>query len=177
MTFAARVQGDPLAFANPIRAAVREIDRNILIDQFKAMTQWQAESVAGRRFVMILISLFAALALCLTIVGVYGVIAYAVAQRIHEIGIRMALGADKGNIIALILKNGVKIALGGVTIGTLAAILLCRYLKAMLFAITPTDPLTYTTVAILLLGVALLACYLPARRAAKIDPMEALRYE
>jgi putative ABC transport system permease protein len=177
MTFAARVQGSSLAFINLVRAAVRDVGRNILVDQFKTMTQWQAESVADRRFVMILITLFASLALCLTIAGVYGVIAYAVGQRIHEIGIRMALGADRGNVITLILKNGVKIALVGVGIGVLAAMLFCRYLKAMLFAITPTDPVTYILVAILLLGVALLACYIPARRAAKIDPMEALRYE
>ncbi len=177
MTFAARVAGDPLILADMIQNTIRQLDRNVLVDQIKTMNQWQSESVAQRRFVMTLIMLFAGLALCLTIVGIYGVIAYTTAQRTLEIGIRMAVGAHTRDVVTMILKNGLKLGLWGIAIGMAGAIGLSRYLKSMLFELSPTDPVTYGVVALILLSVSLLACYIPARRAAKIDPMEALRYE
>lgn len=177
MTFAARVAGDPMAMVAPIRAAASQLNREILVDRFKMMSQWTAESVAKRRFVMTLIALFAGLTFGLTIVGIYGVMAYVTTQRTHEIGVRMALGAGTHNVISMILRSGAKLVLAGVCLGTAGAILLCRYLRSMLFEITATDPTSYGIAAVLLIAVSLLACYLPARRASKIDPMEALRHE
>ena len=177
MTFAARVEGDPLMLADLVRTTVRQLNSNVLVDQFKTMNQWQAESVAQRRFVMTLIMIFAGLALCLTIVGIYGVVAYTTAQRTLEIGIRMAVGAHSRDVVTMILKNGLMLGLWGISIGIAGAVVLSRYLKSMLFELSPTDPVTYGIVAIVLLGVAIFACYIPARRASKVDPMEALRYE
>ncbi len=177
MVFTARVQGDPLALVQAIRQTTSDVDKSILLDRFKTMKQVQIETVADRRFMMLLVTPFAVLALGLTLVGVYGVIAYSAAQRTREIGIRMALGADKANVTALILKHGIRIAVVGITLGTFAALLLCRFLQSMLFSITATDPLTYASVAVLLFCTTLLACYMPALRTAKVDPMEALRCE
>ena len=177
MTFAARADGDPLMLADLVRNTVRQLDSNVLVDQFKTMNQWQSESVAQRRFVMTLIMLFAGLALCLTIVGIYGVIAYTTAQRTLEIGIRMAVGAHSRDVVTMILRNGLILGLWGVGIGMVGAVGLSRYLKSMLFELSPTDPVTYGIVAVVLLSVTIFACYIPARRAAKIDPMNALRYE
>jgi ABC-type antimicrobial peptide transport system permease subunit len=126
---------------------------------------------------MTLIMLFAGLALCLTIVGIYGVIAYTTAQRTLEIGIRMAVGAHSRDVVTMILRNGLILGLWGIGIGIVGAVGLSRYLKSMLFEMSPTDPVTYGIVAVILLSVAILACYIPARQAAKIDPMNALRYE
>jgi len=141
------------------------------------MDQLMYDSVAGSRFRAVLFCIFAALALVLAMIGIYGVMAYAVSQRTHEIGIRVALGAQRKNILRTILREGASLAVLGVAIGTASALVLSRTLAGLLFGVRGTDLGTFVTVAALLLGVALAACYIPARRAMRVDPMVALRYE
>jgi predicted permease len=135
------------------------------------------DSLAGRRFSMILFGAFAVLALLLASVGIYGVISYVVGQRTHEIGIRMALGACRSDILRLILQGAGKLTLIGIAVGLVSALILTRLMARLLYGIGPSDPLTFIAVPVILISVALLACYLPARRATKVDPMVALRYE
>jgi ABC-type antimicrobial peptide transport system permease subunit len=136
-----------------------------------------ADSLASRRFFMILLGIFALLALVLSSVGIYGVISYLVGQRTHEIGIRVALGAQRSDVMKLVLGEGTKMALIGVGIGIVAALMLTRLMSKMLFGVSAADPLTFGGVALLLTLVALAACYMPARRATRVDPIIALRYE
>ncbi|HSQ25019.1 MAG TPA: FtsX-like permease family protein, partial [Pyrinomonadaceae bacterium] len=136
-----------------------------------------ASSFAARRFNMLLLTLFASLALVLAVVGVYGVMSYAVTQRTQEIGIRMALGAQMSNVIKLIMKSGLLLAVLGVAIGLAGAFVVTRLMTSLLFAVEATDKATFAIVSGCLLLIALLACYIPARRAAKVDPLVALRYE
>jgi putative ABC transport system permease protein len=141
------------------------------------MDELMAVSVAQQRFNMLLLGLFAALALVLAAVGLYGLMAYGVSQRTHEIGVRMALGAQKGNVLRLIVGDGAKLALIGIAIGTTGALVTTRLIASLLFQVKPTDPLTFAAVAGLLALVALAACYIPVRRALRVDPSVALRYE
>jgi len=138
-------------------------------------TRWR--SIAQPRFQTGLLNLFGAVALLLAACGIYGVLAYAVTQRQREIGIRMALGAQKRNVLSLVIGQGMKLALAGVVLGIAAALALTRVLRTLLYGVEPGDPLTFAGVSLLLVGIALFACWLPARRAARVDPMEALRYE
>jgi len=167
----------PQEVVSALQSAVLSLDNQLAIAHVRTMDQLLYESVAGSRFRAVLFGVFAALALALAMIGIYGVMAYAVSQRTHEIGIRMALGARRMNILRTILREGAGLALLGVAIGFVVALALSRTLAGLLFGVQATDPVTFGTVAALLLGVALAACYVPARRATRVDPMVALRYE
>jgi ABC-type antimicrobial peptide transport system permease subunit len=160
-----------------LRAAVSEVDPALPIFDVMTMDERLSHSVSGPRFNLVLLGAFAALALLLAGVGVYGVIAYLVSERTREIGVRMALGASQSEVIALVLGKGMKLAGIGVVIGVIAALALTRVMTRLLFEVKPYDPLTFVGIALTLSGVAFLACWLPARRAALVDPMEALRNE
>lgn len=172
-----RTTSDPQRLISIARAKVRELDRNVPISNVNTMEQLVAQSVAQRRFGMFLLGTFAALALLLAAIGIYGVMSYSVTQRTQEIGVRMALGANATDVLKMVLRNGMLLALIGVGLGLAGAFGLTRLMSRLLFAVTPTDVTTFALVSIGLLAVALAACYLPARRAMKVDPLEALRYE
>jgi predicted permease len=172
-----RTEGDPTAVMGPVRRAVEEIDPGEVIYGVETMDEVISNSLAARRLSMILLGIFAALALALSCVGIYGVISYLVGERTHEIGVRMALGARRSDVLRLVLGQGAKMALTGVAIGIPFALGLTRLMSNQLFGVTAHDPLTFAGVALVLIAVALAACYLPARRAMQVDPMVALRYE
>jgi putative ABC transport system permease protein len=172
-----RTAGNPSDLASSIRAAVAAIDRDQPVANIRTMSEVIANTLAPRRFNAMLLGLFAAMALGLAALGIYGVMAYAVAQRTHEIGIRMALGAHSGSVWMLFVRKGMMLALSGAAIGVVAALALTRLLRSLLFGVGPTDVTTFAVVSIGLIGVALVACYLPARQATKVDPLRALRCE
>ena len=172
-----RTEGDPAAIMSQVRDAVNQVDPREVIYGAQTMDDVIATSFAARRLSMTLLGIFASLALALSCVGIYGVISYLVGQRTHEIGVRMALGAQRSDVLRLVLGQGARMALIGVAVGIAAALGLTRLMANQLFGVTAHDPLTFVVVTILLTLVALLACYLPARRAVKVDPMVALRYE
>ncbi len=160
-----------------IRRVLRQLDSDMVVDGMQPMERAVADSIARQRFAMMLFSLFAAGALLLAAIGIYGVLSYIVGQRTREVGIRMALGAQKGDVVWAVLRDGAGMTLPGVGIGLVVALGLTRLMSAILFGVKPTDVITFASVAVLLCVVALLACYVPARRAAKLDPMQALRAE
>ncbi len=172
-----RTEGDPTAVMGSVRQAVEEIDPREVIYNVQTMDEVVANSFAARRLSMILLGFFAALALVLACVGIYGVISYLVGQRTHEIGVRMALGAQGSDVLQLVIGNGAKMALIGIAVGIGAALGLTRLMASQLFGVSAHDPLTFAGVAILLILVAVAACYIPARRATRVDPMIALRHE
>jgi predicted permease len=172
-----RTAGDPAAVMGPVRRAVEQLDSRDVIYGVATMDEVIAGSLAARRLTMILLGVFAALALVLSCVGIYGVISYVVGQRTHEIGVRMALGAQRQDVMRLVLGEGARMALIGVAAGIAVALGLTHLMANELFGVTAQDPLTFAAVATVLMLVALLACYLPARRAVRVDPMVALRYE
>jgi predicted permease len=175
--FAVRTAGSPDAFAGAIRNAVHDFNSKAVFSQAESMDSIIARSLASRRFAMILLGVFAALALLLSSIGIYGVISYIAGQRTHEIGIRIALGAQRSDVLKIVLGQGVRLAVIGVAIGLLAAFGLTRLMTSILYGVSATDPLTFLGVAIVLTLVALAACYIPAHRAMRVDPMVALRYE
>jgi ABC-type antimicrobial peptide transport system permease subunit len=153
------------------------MDKALPVSGVRTMEERMGASLAGRRFNTLLLSLFAAVALILAVVGLYGVISYTAAERTRDIGVRMALGAQTGDVLRLVIGQGMTLTLAGVGIGLLASYGLTRLMKDMLFEVEPTDPLTFVAIAVLLSAAALMACYIPARRATKVDPMVALRIE
>jgi putative ABC transport system permease protein len=177
MTFVVRTQGDPLALAAAARREVQAIDSDLPLADVRTLRSWMGESVARTRFGTLLLTVFAAVALLLAAVGIYGVMSYSVAQRTHEIGIRMAMGAQRRDVVRLVVGQGLLLTAVGVALGAAGAFGLTRLMTGLLYGVTATDPATFGVVALVLSAAALLACYLPARRAAKVDPMVALRYE
>jgi putative ABC transport system permease protein len=177
MTMVVRTSKDPHALVSAIGREITSMDKELPVYNVKTLDDYLAASVAAPRFNTTLLTIFAAVALVLTIVGLYGVMSYSVAQRTNEIGIRMALGAQTRDVLSLVVKQGFKLVLIGLVIGLVGAFALMRVISSLLFGVTTKDPLTFAAVAGLLAVVALLACYLPARRASRVDPMVALRYE
>jgi putative ABC transport system permease protein len=177
MTIVARSKGDASAIAGPLRAAVTSVDKSLPMFAFKPMTEHVRETLSRRRFNLILLSIFSGVALVLAAIGIYGVISYGVTQRTHEMGIRMALGAKPRDVLTLVIRQAMMLALGGVGIGLLASLGLTRLIKGLLFSVSVTDPMTFVAIAVLMIFIALLACLIPARRATKIDPLIALKYE
>ncbi|HVG31967.1 MAG TPA: ABC transporter permease [Pyrinomonadaceae bacterium] len=177
MSLVVRTTSDPSMMITGVRDQVLAIDKDQPVFDIKTMDQRLSKAVAQSRFIMLLLGLFSALALILAAVGIYGVMAYVVSQRTHEIGIRMALGAQSRDVLRMVVRQGMTLTFIGVAIGLVAAFALTRLMSSLLYGVTATDPLTFITVALVLSIVALLAIFIPARRATRVDPMEALRYE
>ncbi|MCI0353297.1 MAG: ABC transporter permease, partial [Acidobacteriales bacterium] len=172
-----RTAAGPLTLATALRRAVTASDPDQPVYDLQLMEQRLANSMALRRNGMLLFGIFAAVALLIAAIGIYGVISYAVGQRTHEIGIRMALGAQAGDVLKLIMRQGLVVTLTGIAIGLAGASVLTSVMKSLLFEVSATDPATFLSISLLLAAVALLACYLPARKATKVDPLVALRHE
>ena len=177
MDFVLRTKSDPMALASGMRRAVASVDPNEPLARLETMDEVVEKLVAPSRFKLMLLGSFAILALALGAVGLYGVISYAVTERTHEIGIRIALGAERNDVLRLVMRHGIKLTLAGVGLGIVGALALTRFLASLLYGVKPADPATFVAVSITLVVVALLASYLPARRAARVDPMVALRHE
>ena len=177
MYLVVRSQGDLGSLANRVKSEVWAVDKLLPVTRVKPMTEVMSASIAGQRFNLTLMSVFAVTALLLSAVGIYGVIAFSVTQRSHEIGVRIALGAQTGDVLRLIVGQGLKLVLIGIGLGLLGAFAITRLMQSLLFGVSATDPATFAALAALLAGVALLASYVPARRATRVDPMVSLRYE
>lgn len=177
MTLVLRTEVDPASYVGAVRREVNSIDPDLALADIKTMDQLMSESLGRSRYRGVLLGIFAIVALTLAAVGIYGVIAYAVSQRTREIGIRIALGAQKRDIFKMVVGHGLILSLIGVIIGLAASLMLTRYLASLLYGVSSTDPATITSVALLLITVALLACSIPARRATRVDPMSALRHD
>jgi putative ABC transport system permease protein len=170
-----RTRGNPLALTRAVRSIVGEVDRTQIAHNIESMDQIMAARVAPWRFSMQIFGVLASIALALAAVGIFGVMSYTVSRRTHEIGVRMALGASLGDVLGLVMKQGLTLTLSGIGLGLAGALGLTRFVTSMLYGVRPADPLTFSIVSVVLMGVALAACYLPARRAMSVDPVRALR--
>jgi putative ABC transport system permease protein len=177
MTLTIRTPGSSTGLVEEVKKRVWSLDRQIPVSDVLSMEGLMAVSLAQERFNMLLLGLFAALALTLAAVGIYGLMDYSVNQRTHEIGLRIALGARARDILQLVVADGAKLAFLGIAVGIIAAFALTRMMATLLFDVKPTDPATFAIVALLLALVGLVASYIPARRATRVDPMVALRYD
>ncbi len=176
-TLVVRTETDPTGYLSQIRSALTSMNSSAILSNAKTMQQLRGELIADRRFTLILVATFSALALILASIGIYGVISYSVAQRTREIGIRMALGASQKQVLSMVLGGGAKLALIGIAIGAAGALGLTQFIRSFLYGISPSDPLTFAGISLILAAVAIFASYVPARRAMKVDPNTALRYE
>jgi putative ABC transport system permease protein len=172
-----RADGDPSTLAPLVRGRIASVDKDLPVYKVTTMEKLVSDSLAQRRFSMFLFGVFAALAMALAVVGLYGVMSYGVAQRTHEIGLRMALGAQGRDVLRMVVGQGMVLVAIGLGLGLVGAFLLTRLMTSLLYGVSAADPLTYAGIALLLSAVAFLASYIPARRATKVDPMVALRYE
>jgi putative ABC transport system permease protein len=177
MTVVLRGSGDPRAAAGALAAVLRSIDREVPVSEVRTVGQVISESVVQPRVTMLVLGLFAGIALLLAAIGIYGIVSYTVGRRSHEMGVRMALGARGSEVMRLVLRHGARLAAVGLVIGTVAALALTRLMEHLLYGVDARDPLTFMIAAGTLLTAALLASYLPARRAARIDPLRAMRTE
>jgi putative ABC transport system permease protein len=172
-----KAAGDPTQLVASARDQLKAVDPDQPIYNIRTMNEIRSESVAPERLNLTLLSIFAGIALVLAVVGIYGVMSYTVTQRTHEIGIRMAIGAQPKDVFRMVIGQGMMLALIGVAFGLVGAFGLTRLMTTMLFGVAPTDPVTFAAIAVLLAGVSLVACYIPGRRATKVDPVVSLRYE
>jgi putative ABC transport system permease protein len=177
MSLVVRSNSEEAIVLDQVKAQIRAIDNQIPVTKVQTMKEVMAASIAAQRFNVTLMSVFASVALALAVVGIYGVVSYSVTQRTREIGIRSALGASRTDVLSLVLRQGLWLTLAGLATGLAAAIAATRLMSTLLYGVSATDPVTFILVSVLLAGVALGACFVPARRAAKVDPMIALRYE
>jgi len=177
MSFGVKTRGNPAELIPAVREMVRAVDPGASIDAIHTMEEMVGYSTARQRFYAVLLGIFAGVAGLLAAIGIYGVLAYAVVQRTQEIGVRMALGAERRQVLALILRRGLLVSVAGITVGLIGAFAGARYMQSMLFGVEPRDPGTFVAVAVAFAVVAMIASYLPARRATKVDPMVALRVE
>lgn len=177
MWIVARTEGEPTSIVSDVRSLLTNLDRNIPAFSMSPLTEVVSDSLAQRRFSMLLLGLFATIALLLAAVGLYGVIGYSVTQRTQEIGVRLAVGASRGRVLGMVIGQGLKLVVAGTVIGLAGALALARLVSTLLFEVTPFDPPSYAGTVLALIAVALLACWFPARRALRVDPIAALRCE
>ena len=175
MTLVVKTNGNPLAFAGSVRDAVRAIDRNLPVSDIRTMDDVAASALAQPRFVTFLLGIFSSVALLMAAIGVYGLLHYSIARRGQEIGVRVALGARSSDVVRMILREGLALAMPGIALGLLGALWVSESIRTLLYRVSPTDSVSIAITGLTLLGATLLASYLPARRAARVDPIRALR--
>jgi putative ABC transport system permease protein len=172
-----KTERDAKSLIPELARTLRELDKAVELGQTNTLEDFWANSLSGQQLLMVLLAIFAGIAASLAMIGLYGVVAYSTAQRVREIGIRLALGAERADVLRLIVGQGMRLVLAGLVLGLIVAAAATRVLRNLLYSVSPTDAITFLVTSLFLLMVALLACYLPARRASRINPVEALRYE